>query len=361
MRRGIALLSVLGFATFGAAGQTSTEMSAVQLTALVFDPSADGGVGAWVQSMAAQPGQQVEWRLDVVYSGMRSDLSALSGLLYQPTISGVDNIADDNGVDTLGPWGDMPGDPDVPCDFPTCNGGGGAQELARLGTPLPTYGRVNFTFAPMTATGQNVMTLFRHSGGSDGAPPGDWMRVAGSYVTTWPHAIPGTTTAAVLNLVMRGVNSSQSPGIAPDNRFVRGTAPTVFRQAITLSGSPGSRVLEISSFVESFRRVGGTTSTDDTRYVSWFTGPSDSGSHRTTPVFVPAFIFVTGTACDPIDFNRDTLFPDVQDIADFVTVFSGGVCPTASCGDVDFNNDGLFPDTADIESLLSVFAGGPCA
>ncbi|HEX2837104.1 MAG TPA: M12 family metallopeptidase [Phycisphaerales bacterium] len=66
------------------------------------------------------------------------------------------------------------------------------------------------------------------------------------------------------------------------------------------------------------------------------------------------------TACDPIDFNGDGLFPDTQDIADFLTVFGGGACPTGACGDIDFNNDGLFPDTADIAGLLSVFSGGPC-
>ncbi|MFO0832892.1 MAG: hypothetical protein U0637_13755 [Phycisphaerales bacterium] len=64
--------------------------------------------------------------------------------------------------------------------------------------------------------------------------------------------------------------------------------------------------------------------------------------------------------CDPIDFNNDGLFPDTQDIDDFLTVFSGGPCSTNSCADIDFNNDGLFPDTADIDALLSVFSGGPC-
>ncbi len=70
--------------------------------------------------------------------------------------------------------------------------------------------------------------------------------------------------------------------------------------------------------------------------------------------------------CDSIDFNGDTLFPDTQDITDFITVFGGGVCegqlPTdPPCNsDIDFNNDTLFPDTADIQSLLSVFSGGAC-
>ncbi len=72
------------------------------------------------------------------------------------------------------------------------------------------------------------------------------------------------------------------------------------------------------------------------------------------------------TLCDGVDFNGDGLFPDTQDITDFLTVFAGGVCggqaPTdPPCNtDVDFNNDGLFPDTEDITSFLSVFAGGAC-
>ncbi len=71
----------------------------------------------------------------------------------------------------------------------------------------------------------------------------------------------------------------------------------------------------------------------------------------------------SSAACDSIDFNRDTLFPDTGDIDDFLTVFSGGPCstdPAPGCGDVDFNNDGLFPDVLDIDSLISVFSGGPC-
>ncbi len=67
--------------------------------------------------------------------------------------------------------------------------------------------------------------------------------------------------------------------------------------------------------------------------------------------------------CDPIDFNGDGLFPDTADIDDFLTVFSGGACPTGpgGCGDIDFNNDGLFPDTADIDAFLTVFSGGACS
>ncbi len=71
-------------------------------------------------------------------------------------------------------------------------------------------------------------------------------------------------------------------------------------------------------------------------------------------------IICAAPVCDTIDFNHDTLFPDTQDIADFISVFGGGPCSTGACGDVDFNNDSLFPDTSDIDALLRVFSGGPC-
>ncbi len=78
-------------------------------------------------------------------------------------------------------------------------------------------------------------------------------------------------------------------------------------------------------------------------------------------VTVFTFICPPPSACDGIDFNNDGLFPDTQDIDDFLSVFSGGTCSNdPNCGDIDFNNDSLFPDTLDIDSLLSVFSGGAC-
>ncbi|MFO0832467.1 MAG: hypothetical protein U0637_11600 [Phycisphaerales bacterium] len=87
------------------------------------------------------------------------------------------------------------------------------------------------------------------------------------------------------------------------------------------------------------------------------TGIQVSTSYTATTVVVT----VTDAGCDSIDFNGDTLFPDTQDIEDFLTVFSGGPCSNEPhCGDIDFNNDGLLPDTADIDAILRVFSGGPC-
>jgi hypothetical protein len=71
--------------------------------------------------------------------------------------------------------------------------------------------------------------------------------------------------------------------------------------------------------------------------------------------------FINGLpVCDDTDFNGDGIFPDNQDIIDFLDVFAGGACPTGNCNDIDFNNDGIFPDNNDIVVFLEVFAGGGC-
>jgi hypothetical protein len=46
---------------------------------------------------------------------------------------------------------------------------------------------------------------------------------------------------------------------------------------------------------------------------------------------------------------------------DFLAVLAGGVCstePAFVCGSIDYNNDGLFPDDQDLVDFLVVLAGG---
>jgi hypothetical protein len=85
-------------------------------------------------------------------------------------------------------------------------------------------------------------------------------------------------------------------------------------------------------------------------------------------ILVGALEFTSGTVtvtrnpitCGDIDFNGDGLFPDDQDLIDFLNVLAGGTCSTPSCGTIDFNGDGLFPDDEDLIDFLNVLAGGTC-
>ncbi len=80
---------------------------------------------------------------------------------------------------------------------------------------------------------------------------------------------------------------------------------------------------------------------------------ADIANGRLAVTFVPA--------CDSIDFNQNTLYPEDQDLIDLLSVLAGGPCSDGNtCSDIDFNNDGLFPDDTDLIAFLTVLAGGDC-
>jgi hypothetical protein len=76
--------------------------------------------------------------------------------------------------------------------------------------------------------------------------------------------------------------------------------------------------------------------------------------------YVRTVLLASGPTCDSIDFNNDSLFPDDQDLIDFLSVLAGGPCSTSTCNDIDYNNDDLFPDDGDLIAFLRVLAGGEC-
>ncbi len=89
-----------------------------------------------------------------------------------------------------------------------------------------------------------------------------------------------------------------------------------------------------------------------------------SGSRRVgTNVVLDTYILrnIFIPRCDTIDFNRNGVFPEDQDVIDFFSVFSGGACSTgATCGDIDFNNNAMFPEDQDVVDFFDALAGGAC-
>ncbi len=65
-----------------------------------------------------------------------------------------------------------------------------------------------------------------------------------------------------------------------------------------------------------------------------------------------------GAGCDSIDFNENAVFPEDQDVIDYLNVLAGGSCDT--CGDIDFNNNGVYPEDQDVIDFFAVLAGGGC-
>lgn len=274
----VSMLAVAGMASLASA---QVEANGGRLTFQVWNGA------AWTNAVDVLPGARVEVRVVASYIGTRTDLFAMGEALYQPTFSNADNTGAGAQQDQIGAFR---------------NGGNGGNSVAGSmltvaegdgGNSLADYGRVRFGGTANSATGSNTMTSFRHSGGSDGAPAGSWIRMAGTFVASWPQALPTTTTADNINRILRGISAQQQSQALNSTFHVQGTSGLViFRQAITLSDDPAVRTLQFSSFIESARRVGGTTSTDDTRYMTWQTGAADSGTHRTGVTYVPANINV---------------------------------------------------------------------
>ncbi len=77
-----------------------------------------------------------------------------------------------------------------------------------------------------------------------------------------------------------------------------------------------------------------------------------------------AATLTVANVCDSIDFNRNTVFPEDQDVIDFFSVLSGGPCPYLTpvgvpC-DIDFNNNGVYPEDQDVIDFFNTLAGGSC-
>ncbi len=278
----VSMLAVAGLASIASA---QVEAGGGRLTFQVFNPV----TSTWGSSIDAAPGQRVEVRVVASYIGTRTDLFAMGEALYQPTFSNADNVDGGNGVDNLGAWR---------------NGGNGGNSVVGSmltgaegdqGTALADYGRVRFGGTANSATGSNTMTSFRHNS-DNGSPAGSWIRMAGNFVTSWPQALPAATDANAINRILRGISSQQqSQALAPTFHVAGTSGLVLFRQAIILSNDPAARTLQFSSFIESARRVGGPTSADDTRYMTWQTGAADSGGHRTGVTYVPGSINIVPT------------------------------------------------------------------
>jgi hypothetical protein len=243
--------------------------------------------GAWSDFVQVAPGQRVEWRAVLNYTGS-VPAAALGRIFFQPTFSNVDNYG--SRVDSVGFWR---------------NGGISGQANSTLAAGLlgvtegnlsaslgSGYGRVRYGFTSRsTAPGNSgALTIHRHSGGSAGAPAGDYLRIAGANATSWMNPLyPGYDHQQIL----WGVVSDNS--YASSTWFTAGTTNIVlFRQAFIPAAelSVFSRTVTLSADAYGLQRAGGSVSSDDTRFMTW-AAPGEGGSTATIRVgvsFTPARI-----------------------------------------------------------------------
>ncbi len=84
-------------------------------------------------------------------------------------------------------------------------------------------------------------------------------------------------------------------------------------------------------------------------------------SESTQPPQLRVYYTILPATCDTVDFNGNGVFPEDQDVVDYLDVLAGGVCPTGTCNDIDFNNNGVFPEDQDVVDFFNILAGGTCS
>jgi hypothetical protein len=248
---------------------------------------------SWVRhSMTLAPGQQrVEVRAVVDYFGPPGSAYALGSVRYQPVLSDADNTG--TSVDSFAPWrnGGVTGTT-IPNSLLSVEEGddGGA---------LPSYGRVGFGSSATNSANLNVITTFRHGGDSPlrgYTGPGAALRVAGSFVSTFPGLVEGPATAQDINSINRGLVASQSAGMitpVPDPNFREGlTGLVIFRAAILLGDGTQTRTLGTEDWSQA--RLGSSVgSTDNRRFSLWLLNSSETvGSLRVDLNHIPLSIVV---------------------------------------------------------------------
>jgi len=275
MRRSVRALIV----TVGAAASMAAAQESQQIIYQVAHPD-----GTWSNAVAAMPGDRIEFRVMINYTGTRTDLLGLGNARFQPTFSNFDNTGEGSSRDSFEPFtrnGGSAGGPNPP-PWPTMVTPEEAQSTAPV---MGGYGRVfPFGSTAMNAASFNVLTDFRHDGGSHGAPQGSWARLAGGYCSNWPQASLAATpvpTGDLLN-ILRGVATSQLAQASAGTAWQGGTQNiTVFRGAILLSAdNPDVRTIEMGVADGSLLRVGNAESADDSRYIAWQQSATDLGSYR---------------------------------------------------------------------------------
>lgn len=222
--------------------------------------------GGWGTNVMINPGDRVEWRVVISHTGTQSAV-ALGRMYYQPVLSNVDNAGGGSDQDQVGVFRQPPNailsDAEGTTTF-----------------PLPSYGRVVY------AMNQSLtFAAHRHTGGTGGAPPGEYIRVGQTSGTTWyPPFGSGSLTSGVVS------DNQNTIGLVGTQNL------TIFRQAFIASTDAPSQPRAVSLFIDpaSLQRAGGSGGTDDTRFMTW-AAPGEGGNTASIRVgveFVAATITI---------------------------------------------------------------------
>jgi hypothetical protein len=231
--------------------------------------SVDGGpLSSSVDILAGSGNHNVEVVVSMSYIGSGAPVG-LASVVFQPTVS---NFGGSSGADVA---------------LAYANGGAGSNVSAPSGVVSDSpgqYGRISpwGRTALSTAT---AITNHLHTGGSGGAPAGNWLRIAQRQVTGWIGGTGNTTGGSGVNIAQLADvgRTASDPAFNPSLSNVH-----VFRFGMTVNANSGERVLTVDAPLAGF---GNFTSTTGERQVYWFANMNESsGSVRGTATVAQGFI-----------------------------------------------------------------------
>ena len=169
------------------------------------------------------------------------------------------------------------------------------------------------------------------------------------FTTTVGPAIMSPDTSRRLYAVTLNTNLTLGPGTYWLDWQLSNSSgnPPLFVVPVTLSGTRTLPGWNAKLFAD-----GAWTSVNDT-------GKPEGATDAAQDI---AFVLLgsPGAECDSIDFNRNDVYPEDQDVIDFFQVLAGGACPYADPCDIDFNNNDVYPEDQDVIDFFNTLAGGVC-
>jgi hypothetical protein len=254
-------------------------------------------------------------------------------LLSQSRSVSAQALSSANGnTDTEGPVTRL--GPDFGADWSTLNSALASTSVVRASAGASSSQLSSFTPGVIRAQGSTSTSAILSASATTGS-----VQTRGESVCVFFFVLPANQRLEV-------IASQSGTGVVRISRV--STDETLF------SGS-GVQVLRFSTG-ETLRFEGSALAT-----ISSTTVPTNASSGGSYSVILTNLDVPVTAPCDGIDFNNNQLFPEDQDLIDFLSVLAGGPCSTGNgCNDIDFNNDGLFPSDDDLIAFLRVLAGGGC-
>jgi hypothetical protein len=218
----------------------------------------------WHSSIIANPGDSIDIRVLVSYTGANNPLG-LSSLIFQPTVSNW--IA---GGDVMAPL---------------VNGGRGSQATTPMGAVYDRPGQYGAVI-PYGATGYGSSNYLRgHVNNVNGVT---YLRIAQAQVTSWIGDSGNTSGGSGINIRQLNNTGRSTANPQPPFSSVLDKA-VIFKFNITLSPTSPTRTMTVDAPINGFYLY----PISGNRDIGWFKDMVESpGSERTIPTVFPATISV---------------------------------------------------------------------